>query len=155
MLRFFLRYLILPVAVIIIAGCIAASPKVTADSAHTFISNYYAKALQSGQREEAYYRDLTFNFRRFPDDDWRGYNNFWQNQETANINSVIPVSGNPMEFTVNVTFRSKSSKNLNESADFWFVCNGLTSNLVARIPSVGCPTSSLQIDNKDLVTQGQ
>jgi len=155
MLKQLLKTLILPVAVIIIAGCIAANPKVTADSAHMFVSNYYAKALQSGQRQKAYYQYLTSNFRHFPSDGWRDYADFWRNQKSANINSIVPVPGNPMEFTLNVTFRSKENKNLTESADFWFVCNGMTANLVARIPSVGCPTGSLQIDNKDLVTEGQ
>lgn len=143
-----LKYLVAPVAVLIIAGIALSSSKVTESTAHTFFVNYYERVTQADQRWTLFRQDLTSNYRKYPHHGWKSYVAYWGAQKHVTVDSVFPVSGNPFEFTVSITLNDSSDE---VTVNYWLACNGLIGNLIGRLPP-GCPLNDVQIDNGQLVS---
>ena len=137
-----------PFAIALSSLFVVSGIQVQSSAAHSFLESYYEKVVQPSARSYLFQNDLTANFRSLPSASWSSYENFWATQRSVTVNSVIPVSGNRMEFTVNLTYESKgTNKAIAITSDVWLICHGnFLTGLTGRLPGMGCPADNLQID---------
>lgn len=124
-----------------------AQPQVPTSNGQKFFDNYYRLVIQPDQRKALYQEDLTTDFQTSPGVGWRGYSTWWESQKRVVVNQVQSVSGNPLEFTVWLTYYPKYSSPWKQVIRFSLVCNGRWASFVARIPTLGCPVNNLQIQS--------
>jgi hypothetical protein len=136
--------MIVAVITSIITTAILATPRVTAASAHTFLIDYFKRVTRADQRPALYKQVLTQSYQSYPNNDFTSYVKYWEKQKQVTVVSVIPVSGNPLEFTVIVTVQPGDYK---AADNYWFTCNGTMASLRARLPWDGCPWNDIKIDN--------
>lgn len=154
------KYLILPIIASVVVSIIVSNlnspPSIQASAVHNFLKGYFDDVTHTAQRKALYNIDLTSNFRGYPGVDWMSYNAFWKKWKRVSVNSVTPVAGNPLEFSVTITYQPEQGEGFPTNVNFWLVCAGAIGNLRARIPYFGeCPASDIKIDNEQLVTQHQ
>ncbi len=125
----------------------AAQPQVPTSNGQKFFDNYYRLVTQADQRKTLYREDLTRDFQHSPGVGWRGYSTWWKSQKRVVVNQVQSVPGNPLEFTVWLTYYSKHGSLERQVIRFSLVCNGGWASFVARIPTLGCPVNDLQIQS--------
>lgn len=156
-----IKYLIFPVIASILTAVIVtnlnSSQSIQASAAHAFLDDYFNEVTYAAQRNALYHNDLTSNFRSYPGVDWASYSAFWKKWKSVNIDSVTPVAGNSAEFAVILTYQPEQGNALpEENLNFWLVCTGITGNLLAHVPDLGCPANDIKIDNEQLAnTNGQ
>ena len=124
-----------------------AQPQVPTSNGQKFFDNYYRLVTKTDQRRTLYREDLTTDFQKSPGVGWRGYRTWWTTQKRVVVNQVQSVSGNPLEFTVWLTYYPKYGGPNKQVIRFSLVCNGGWASFVARIPTLGCPVDHLQIQS--------
>lgn len=154
------KYLILPIVASLVVSLIVTNldkpPSIPASEAHTFLAGYFNEVTHESQRKALYQNDLTSNFRSYPGVDWASYVAFWEQSKSVYVNSVLPVPGNSLEFSVTLTYQPTQGNSSVENVNFWLVCTGAAANLWARVPYIGsCPTGDIKIDNEATATMHQ
>lgn len=124
-----------------------AQPQVPTPDGQKFFDNYFRLVTKVDQRKGLYREDLTPGFQQAPGGGWHGYNNWWESQKRVVVNQVQSVAGNPLEFTVWLTYYPKHGGLQRQVVSFSLDCNGSWASLVARIPTLGCPVNHLQIQS--------
>ena len=81
-----------------------AQPQVPTSDGQKFFDNYYRQVSQADQRKTLYQEDLTPDFQKSPGRSWSAYNSWWETQKQIIVNKVESVPGNPLEFTVWLTY---------------------------------------------------
>ena len=132
-----------------------SQPQVPTSTSQAFFDNYYRQVTQADQRKTLYQEDLTIDFQKSPGVSWNVYNNWWSTQKQVVVNEVESVSGNPLEFTVWLTYYPVQGTPKAQVIRFSLVCSGFWAGLQARIPTWGCPPSHLQIQSSLDVTPTQ
>jgi hypothetical protein len=154
------KYLILPIIASLVVSLIVTNldkpPSIPASEAHSFLAGYFNEVTHASLRKALYQNDLTSSFRSYPGVDWASYVAFWEESRSVSVNSVLPVAGNSLEFSVTLTYRHTQGNSSVENVNFWLVCTGAAANLWARVPYIGsCPTSDIKIDNEAIATMHQ
>ena len=126
---------------------LAAQPQVSISNVQRFFDNYYREVPKADHRRALYQEDLTPDFRNSPGRAWPAYNRWWETQKQVVVDEVESVSGNPLEFTVWLTYYPIHGSPKTEVTSFSLVCNGRWASFMARIPTFGCPVSHLQIQS--------
>ena len=129
-----------------------AQPQVPTSDGQKFFDNYYRQVSQADQRKTLFQEDLTADFQKSPGRSWSDYNSWWETQKQIIVNKVESVPGNPLEFTVWLTYYPIHGSPDMQVISFSLVCNGRWASFVARIPTLGCPVSHLQIQSSLDVT---
>jgi len=130
----------------------AAQPQVPTSNGQKFFDNYYRQVTQSDRRKAVFQEDLTSDFQSSPGGGWSAYNAWWKTQKRVTVNQVQSVPGNPLEFTVWLTYYPVHGHPESQVVSFSLVCNGSWASFMARIPTVGCPVGHLQIQSGINVT---
>lgn len=125
---------------------LASQPQVTVSNAQQFFDNYYRYVTQAGQRRALFQDDLTHDFQK-SGGGLSAYNSWWEGYRQVVVNQVESVPGNPMEFTVWLTYYPVNGSPWSGVTSFSLVCNGGWASLEARIPTLGCPVNNLQIES--------
>jgi len=154
------KYLILPIIASVVVSLIVTnlnSPSsIPASAAHTFLEGYFNKVTHPAQRNSLYQNDLTSNFRSYPGVNRTSYIAFWEKWESVDVNLVIPVPGNPLEFAVTLTYQPTQGNAFQDNVNFWLVCTGIIGKLQTHVPIFGsCPTGDIKIDNEQLANPRQ
>jgi hypothetical protein len=143
--------LILPIAVLVIAGAIMLrTATITEPSAYNFFTNYFSQVTRKADRPFLYKTYLTPLFRSHEGVGWSSYTIFWNGERSVIVDDVS--AQNSSEFEVELTFYPTHGQPINETVDYWLVCNGFVPSFVARIPILGCPWNALQFDSGTLVS---
>jgi hypothetical protein len=124
-----------------------AQPQVPTSTGQKFFDNYYREVTQADQRRALYLEDLTTDFQKSPGVSWPDYISWWESQKQVVVDQVESVPGNPLEFTVWLTYYPTRGNPQTQVISFSLVCNGWWPSLVARIPTLGCPVNHLQIQS--------
>lgn len=125
----------------------SAQPQVPTSTAQTFFDNYYREVTHADQRRALYQEDLTTDFQKSPGVSWADYIGWWETQKQVVVDQVESVPGNPLEFTVWLTYYPTRGNPSAQVISFSLVCNGTWASFVARIPTLGCPVNHLQIQS--------
>jgi len=125
----------------------AAQPQVPVSSAQKFFDNYYRQVTQADRRKALFQDDLTHDFQKFPGGGWAAYNSWWETQKRVIVDQVESVPGNPLAFTVWLTYYPVNGSPWPQVISYSLVCNGGWASLVARIPTLGCLVGNLQIQS--------
>ena len=133
----------------------AAQPQVPISAGQKFFDNYYREVTQADQRRTLYQEDLTTDFQNSPGVSWSDYTSWWESQKQVVVNQVESVPGNPLEFTVWLTYYPIYGGSKTQVISFSLVCNGWWASFKARIPTWGCPVNHLQIESGLDVTPTQ
>ena len=137
--------LVLPIVVTIVTQDLNSSPHIDGSAAHAFLSRYFSDVTTSKRRWYAYEHELTSNFRTFPGNDWGHFRHFWQTQHGVTVDSLIPVAGNPVEYTISLDYKSKYNHTIyTEKLNVWLACD--SNYVLARLPWGGCKADNLEID---------
>jgi hypothetical protein len=123
-----------------------AQPQVPTSNGQRFFYNYYSQVTQADRRMALFQEDLTPYFQSLTGG-WHAYNSWWETQKQVIVDRVESVPGNPLEFTVWLTYNPVHGSPETEVTSFSLVCNGRWASLLARIPTLGCPVSHLQIQS--------
>jgi hypothetical protein len=146
------KFLVLPIVVLVTAGLFVSAPSVQSGRVYDFFANYYGNVTHENQRQALYWTDLTLSFRNH--NSWQSYTAFWRTQKSVTVVSVIPVAGNLLEFDARLIFHPLSGGTIEETYNFWLTCEGFMGGIRSRISFLGCPASDLEIDNQQLTTGG-
>jgi len=140
--------LVLPIAVTIVTQDLSSPPHIDWSAAHVFLNRYFGDVTTSKRRRYAYEHYLTSNFRSFPGHDWATFKHFWQTQHDVKVESLTPVAGNPVEYTMSLAYQSKYGRTIyNETFDVWLTCDA--NYVLARLPWGGCKADKLEIDDTE------
>jgi hypothetical protein len=145
--------LILPIAATLFTQSLSSAPHIDTSAAHEFLNQYYGSVTESSDEWYDYQNELTPNFRTFPGHDWRSYKKFWRTWHKVTVNSLIPVQGNPVEFTISIGYHYNNDQTVStETVNVWLACN--SNYILARLPWGGCKASHLEIDSTQDATGG-
>jgi hypothetical protein len=138
--------LILPILVSLLTQDLNSPPHIDTAAAHTFLNRYYSQVTTSSlQRRDAYEYELTPNFRDFPGHDWAAFQKFWLTQHDVTVDSLVPVTGNPAEYTISLAYHSGSGQIIyNETLNVWLACD--SNYVLVRLPWASCAAGKLKID---------
>jgi hypothetical protein len=138
--------LILPILVSLITQDLNSPPHIDTAAAHAFLNRYFSQVTTSSQqRWDAYEYELTPNFQDFPGHDWATFQKFWQTQHDVTVDSLIPVTGNPAEYTISLAYHAGSGQVIyNETLNVWLACD--SNYVLVRLPWASCAADKLKID---------
>jgi hypothetical protein len=147
----FAKYLVAPLAVLVIAALTLAQPTIPRPIAQNFFTSYFARVTNGQQRGQLYAHELTTSFNQFTT--LGQYNGFWNTVKSVSVDGqVYSVQGTSSEFTVSLTISYQTGATGHVRANYWLVCTGFRGNLLGRIPGVGCPGWALKIDNSQIAS---
>jgi hypothetical protein len=141
-----LSSLILPILVSLITQDLNSPPHIDTAAAHAFLNRYFSQVTTSSQqRWDAYDYELTPNFRDFPGHGWATFQKFWQTQHDVTVDSLVPVTGNPAEYTISLAYHSGFGQIIyNETLNVWLACD--SNYVLVRLPWASCAADKLKID---------
>ena len=137
-------------ASMVFAYAVAAPPYVSSGTANTFFSGYLRKVANVSKRHFLYRTAFTQDFRNF--EKWPTYDAFWRSEMDATAGPAIPMPGNPLAFTVTITFHPVVGDDFKQKIDYYLSCTGFISSMRARI--WGCPLNGIRIDITEWVGYG-